>query len=280
MMAHRRLVMGLTAVALGALILVWLTTTYGLPTALMMMAGVLLLTVIGILWQSLQSLGGESSLTLEEAMTLAAPPAEEEQKRAVLRSLKDLEYERSVGKVGEADYAELSARYRDEARRWLQDLDTRYDPARQRAERDLEARLRAARGASEEAASSLGQAVGAQGGELGGAALEPDATIPGTPRASKKPKRPRPQPSKAEAGEGMLEASESSQATAASPETVTPTRKCEECGARNELRLDRCQQCDHPLCGSDERLCPACPARFGKSQDSCPSCGVTVQATG
>ena len=63
---------------------------------------------ISLFWTSIQDLSGESELTLDEALGMAAPSAEEERKRSVLRALKDLEYERSVGKISEDDFAELS----------------------------------------------------------------------------------------------------------------------------------------------------------------------------
>lgn len=113
----------------------------GLGLALLVVAGGMLLFAISNLWESVQRLGDDGELTVDEALALAAPSAEEEKKRSVLRALKDLEYERSVGKVGDDDYAVLSARYRDEARRLLQALDRAETPARQRVERLIAKRL-------------------------------------------------------------------------------------------------------------------------------------------
>jgi hypothetical protein len=87
------------------------------------LAGFALLGAIWIFWRSLQSLTGEAPLTLEEALGLGAPNAEEERKAAVLRALKDLEYERTVGKIDEQDFLELSEKYRAEARSLLQLVD-------------------------------------------------------------------------------------------------------------------------------------------------------------
>lgn len=97
--------------------------------------------VITFAWVSVQSLSGDSPLTLDEALTLGQPSAEEEQKRAVLRALKDLEYERSVGKIGDEDYRELSARYREEAKRLIESVDESLSPARERAEKLLAERM-------------------------------------------------------------------------------------------------------------------------------------------
>jgi hypothetical protein len=59
----------------------------------------------------------------------------------VLRALKDLEYERTVGKISDEDFLELSARYRSEAKALLQTLDRELAPARARAEAELAERL-------------------------------------------------------------------------------------------------------------------------------------------
>ena len=63
--------------------------------------------MIALLWASVRTLAGDAPITLEEAIALASPSTVEEQKRAVLQALKDLEYERSIGKISEPDYEEL-----------------------------------------------------------------------------------------------------------------------------------------------------------------------------
>lgn len=114
----------------------------GLGPAFLVLAGGMLLGAVMLLWSSLGRLTGESPLTLDEAMGLAAPSAEEERKRAVVRALKDLDYERSVGKISEEDYADLSARYRAEAKELLKSLDSGLAPLRKSAEKKLVARLK------------------------------------------------------------------------------------------------------------------------------------------
>ena len=106
------------ALAVSAIVLAVLTRG-GLATAVLVMAGVALVGAIFLLYSSIMNLTGEAEMTLDEALTLVAPSREEERKRSVLRALKDLEYERSVGKISNDDYVELVARYREEARRLL-----------------------------------------------------------------------------------------------------------------------------------------------------------------
>jgi hypothetical protein len=114
----------------------------GLPIGFLTASGIVVASVVGLVWQSLQHLSGDAELTLEEALSLAAPTAEEEQKRAILRSLKDLDYELRVGKISKADYVELSARYRAEAKRLIVVVDESLAPQRARAEQLLEERLK------------------------------------------------------------------------------------------------------------------------------------------
>src|SRR5258708_18934778 len=106
---------------------------YGVGTAILILAGGVLLGVVAIMWASVRTLSGDAPITLEEAIALGAPSAAEEQKRAVLQALKDLEYERSMGKIAEADYEELLRRYRTEAKRLLRAVDEDLAPARARA---------------------------------------------------------------------------------------------------------------------------------------------------
>jgi len=106
---------------------------YGTGTAILVLAGGVLLGVIAILWASVRTLSGDAPITLEEAIALGAPSAVEEEKRAVLQALKDLEYEKSMGKISDADYDDLLRRYRTEAKRLLRAVDQDLAPLRARA---------------------------------------------------------------------------------------------------------------------------------------------------
>ena len=114
---------------------------FGVQLAVLGLAGGVLLLVIWLLWNSVQALAGDTELSFEEAYGLGARTAEEEQKRSVLRALKDLEYERSVGKIGEEDFHEYSARYRAEAKRLMQSLDEGLSVQRKQVEAELARRL-------------------------------------------------------------------------------------------------------------------------------------------
>lgn len=116
-------------------------TVSGAPLFFLVLAAGVLTLIVTVLWSSVQSLTGGSSLGFEEALGMGAPSKAEEEKRAVLRALKDLEYERGVGKISPEDYAELSAKYRAEAKRLMQTLDEALGPARAEVEKDIASRL-------------------------------------------------------------------------------------------------------------------------------------------
>jgi hypothetical protein len=96
----------------------------GLPLAILVLAAGALCLVIAMAWGSLEQLGGSSDLSLDEALSLAAPTAAEEQKRAVLRTLKDLEYELAVGKITQEDFQVASTHFRAEAKRLIAEADS------------------------------------------------------------------------------------------------------------------------------------------------------------
>lgn len=148
----------------------------GPPLLLLILAAGALALVLILMWSSVQSLTGGAALGFEEALGMGAPSRVEEEKRAVLRALKDLEYERGVGKISPEDYAELSARYRAEAKRLMQSLDEALGPAREAVERDIARRLAKAGVSPPDAAQA------APASEK--TAEEPAETAPSTPEKS------------------------------------------------------------------------------------------------
>ena len=85
----------------------------------------------------------------------------EQEKVTTLRSIKELEFDRAMGKVSEEDFREMSGRLRTRAARLIRQLDagTGY---RTRIEQDLAKRLGEGRGsAKEESSARAGHAEGA-----------------------------------------------------------------------------------------------------------------------
>ena len=129
-------------VAVLVILSVALLAGFGLAAWLLFLAFCLLLLGVGLAWASVTVVAERNAMTLEEALDLAAPDRDEERKIAVLRGIKDLEYERGLGKISEADYIELIRRYRTDAKRLLQKLDTSEASLRQQAIDSAEALLR------------------------------------------------------------------------------------------------------------------------------------------
>jgi hypothetical protein len=121
------------AVAAGAL--------QGPSAVVLVLCAGALVSVIALFWASLRTLVGETALSGADAYALGAPRAEEERKRAVLRALKDLEFERSVGKISDEDYRALVAKYRAEGKRLIQALEAEAEPRRRKVEDLVAARL-------------------------------------------------------------------------------------------------------------------------------------------
>jgi len=110
--------------------------TAGLGPALLVAAGTALLGTIGFFWASLRTLSGDAPLPegVQPHAFWARAPAPE-RKREALRALKDLELEHSVGKIDDADYYEMQARYRAAAKAVMREMDQGLAPRRAEAER-------------------------------------------------------------------------------------------------------------------------------------------------
>ncbi len=114
-----------------------------LPILFIVLASGTLLLAISFLWASLRALFGEHEqgwVTQSAAVRLRAELLEE--KEAVLRSLKDLEFERDAGKISDEDYKRLEVEFRARARRVLKELDADLKEHREKALRLIEKELK------------------------------------------------------------------------------------------------------------------------------------------
>lgn len=136
-MTRPALVLGLLALV-GAVVL---GSLHGLPAALLVLLGGAVTLSLSLVWTSLLHVSGSEPLSLDEALSLAAPTATEEQKRAALRTLRDLEYELSVGKISQKDYDFASREQRALAKRLIALSDRSLDEGRARALEKLGTRL-------------------------------------------------------------------------------------------------------------------------------------------
>lgn len=225
------------APSITLIVAIVLGTLYGVQLVVLTLAAGALLLIITLLWNSVQALTGESELSFEEAFSMGARSAEEEQKRAVLRALKDLDYERSVGKISEEDYHEYAARYRAEAKRLIRNLDENLAEARKQVELELERRVAKLKAVDESEAEEA----------VSGTEEPPTAEAPSSPENSPPP---------------------------ATKPASAALRSCAACETKNELDARFCKSCGAPMADPDQRLCASCPARYPETVAECPDCGT------
>jgi hypothetical protein len=127
---------GLPVVCVAAAIAVGIAASVG--SALLVLASGALLGTIALLWASLRTLSGDAPLPTDlEGLSAQHRDVDAlgEQKRRVLRALKDLEGERALGKIDEADYEAIAMQYREEAKALMREMDRNVAPALAEAER-------------------------------------------------------------------------------------------------------------------------------------------------
>ena len=113
------------AALIGATVVVFVSRDVG-P------AGVILLSItvgatafVGMAaWRTLAPLTGREEPTSPDVVGGRTRAALEREKTLVLRAIKDLEFDRAMGKIAEKDFAEMSARLRARAARLLRQLDS------------------------------------------------------------------------------------------------------------------------------------------------------------
>lgn len=197
-------------------------------------AAVTLLGTVFALWNSVRALAGDGDLSEEfKTARFEVTSTRErllEQKKSVLRALKDLENERDIGKITEDDYEDVAVRYRDEAKAILRELDDVSEPLRQKAEELATAHLRE-KGLLDSAP-----------GETGAKPAEP--SVSGSP-------------SEASAGDRITvppppESLALAQAEAAEEDgdrTTVARHICPSCAASNEFDAKFCKACAKPMNG-------------------------------
>lgn len=243
----------------------------GAATAILVLIAAALISVIALFWASVRTLLGETPLSGADAYALAAPRAEEEQKQAILRALKDLEFERSVGKISAEDYAALVAKYRAEAKRLLRKLDDDARPRRERVEHLVRKRLaEVGLGPPEPAAETTPSPQLDEAGEQpaektrkkkkrrGDARPVPEAPAAAPayePESDAKARRVEIEPLEApeerapkradrpKAGVDITWKSPLPTKTKESPAFVPPVKKCAECGTQNDPDANFCKKC-------------------------------------
>lgn len=123
---------------------------YGVAVAVLVLAAGTLVGVVTFVFRMLQSIAEPAD---EDILAEIAPTDSDSRKITALRALKDIDYEHSLGNLSDEDHAELTARYREEAKVAMRAVDEERKGRRARAESlaalELE-RIRRAREEDEE----------------------------------------------------------------------------------------------------------------------------------
>ncbi len=136
--AHERFgrYMALIPVAVVALVAVPIGLTKGAPAVVLWFGFSMFTGAVLLFWETLRLVldptrSGDAAEGEDDGAALGAL---EERKRAAVQALRDLEFERSIGRLGEEDHRALEARYREEARAAMRAIDEGIGPWRTRAE--------------------------------------------------------------------------------------------------------------------------------------------------
>jgi hypothetical protein len=215
----RAVALGLPAIALVGALVVGVFGSLG--SAILVVSAGALLGAIALLWASIRTLSGDAPLPAGlEGMSTHGAAVDDlaEEKRRVLRALKDLEAEHAIGKIDEADYAVVVESYRADAKRVMRLMDEGLAPLRDEAEklaRDYLAKRRDRAAKAEEAATGGSSSAGADGGADG--AMADDEATAGVDRSA----------------------------------TAVRRATCAGCGASNEPDAAFCKKCGAPMASAD-----------------------------
>jgi hypothetical protein len=114
-----------------------------LPFLFMALSAAALLFSISFLWSSLRTLlGAEHELYVEQSSAVRRRMELLDEKETVLKGLKDLEFERDVGKLSDEDFKRLDAELRQRAKRILRALDDDLRDYRDKAHKLIAAELK------------------------------------------------------------------------------------------------------------------------------------------
>ncbi|MBX3270816.1 MAG: zinc ribbon domain-containing protein [Sandaracinaceae bacterium] len=209
-----------------------------IPAFFMVLAGAAAMAAMAALWVSLRvAFGGGRSFGSDTARGLPERTALEAEKHTLLRAIKDIAFERELGKLSDEDFERLDRAYRARAKRVLALLDQDIEPFLVRAENEI--------------AEAMGESEDRGPYRRGGAARKK-----GKHRAKggeKRPARPA-RAAKLAPAKGGLE--------------------CPACGVDNDLDAQHCKSCGARVapivceaCGTendpDARFCKGCAAKLG-----------------
>lgn len=198
-----------------------------LPHVFIGLSGLVLILAIYSFWQSVRGLllapsRGSATSTRSEARMLLI-----DEKASLLKALKEIKFERDLGKISDQDYEALNTRYRARAKEVMRELDLQLGPFQQQAQKLVAKRLQ------------TGEAPA--GGDVESVAKQPSPTGGDTAGVT------------ASVGDKVAEqASDNAPAGPAKKSAVVdaqPGPECLSCGAANEADALFCKKCGHKLAG-------------------------------
>ena len=140
-----RAAVGLAVVAGWAAYLVFgLRARFGVSAVMLFLTGAALLWSVLWLYRSLAALATDPPVTATARVGGGARRELERDKRNLLKAIKELEFDHSMGKLSDADFSDLSARYRASAVAVLRRLDEGAVTYRTLIDREVQQRLGAA----------------------------------------------------------------------------------------------------------------------------------------
>ncbi|MBI2391812.1 MAG: zinc-ribbon domain-containing protein [Deltaproteobacteria bacterium] len=201
---------------LGGVLLIaaYLIIRHGLGAALIVLAGATLLMFIWLAFRAVQSVTEPD----DRVVMIDVPPTPAQSRKiTALRALKDLEFEKSLGNLSEADYAEIEARYREEAKRAMREVDDERAAMRARAE------------------------------EMARDAIERAAAAPANEEEEEEEAPPPPKKRRAKsAAPEKAETKDPTPTPAAAPASIRAREKiaiCPDCATKNDPDARFCKQC-------------------------------------
>lgn len=114
-----------------------------LPSLFIVGAAAGIVVALFSLWQSLRlALAGDVPDGARARLTLDARQALLTEKEALLQEIRDVAFEHDAGKLSDADFEEINAKLRAQARHLLHELDASAEAFREEAEELISQRLR------------------------------------------------------------------------------------------------------------------------------------------
>ncbi len=230
--------LGVLALAIVDGVIIW---RFGVAPGILLLCAASMLLVVSLLFRSVQALTGE--LDEEDELELTrAPTSAEEQKRAAIQALKDIEHERTVGKITKEDYEALVTRYRGEAKRLMRTVDEERSGLRGEAEKLADQAIREALdggGDAGDAPEDEAQEPAPKPAKKGANKAEPKVVEKPAAKAADEPSE--------EADEVPATPAKSAEDTAPAAEAIPARVACPKCETKNDVDAAFCKKCGAKL---------------------------------